>query len=445
MIYSVICMRKDEIMEILQDWNFWKKELDTGRYRPDYIDKCRNFLKTNVIIAIIGVRRSGKSYIMRQLMNKISENTEKKNILMINFEDRRFAEFYSKILDEIYDAYLEFLKPDKNVFVFLDEIHNVPKWEKWVRTMHELGKAKIIISGSSSKLLSGELSSVLTGRHLDVHVIPLSFKEFLQFKNIEVKDKLDTISKRLEIKRALNEYMEFGGFPEVVLGSEKKQLLLTYFDDILTKDIERRYKLKKSDILRSLAKFYLTNTSGTITFNSLKKSLDTTTNTIEKFSSYLEESNILFFVKRFSFKVKEQEKAARKVYAIDVGLSNAVGFKFISNFGRIMENIVAIELKKAESLNPNMGIFYWQNQQQYEVDFVVKEGLKVKKLIQACWDISGYKTKEREIRALTKAGEELKCKNLIVITEDYEAEETINGKKIKFIPLWKWLLDTLFY
>src|SRR3989338_7404020 len=137
MIYSVICMRKDEIMEILQDWNFWKKELDTGRYRPDYIDKCRNFLKTNVIIAIIGVRRSCKSYIMRQLMNKISENTEKKNILMINFEDRRFAEFYSKILDEIYDAYLEFLKPDKNVFVFLDEIHNVPKWEKWVRTMHE--------------------------------------------------------------------------------------------------------------------------------------------------------------------------------------------------------------------------------------------------------------------------------------------------------------------
>ena len=157
----------------------------------------------------------------------------------------------------------------------------MPNWERWVRTMQELGKAKIIVSGSSSKLLAGELASVLTGRHLDIFVFPLSLAEFLYFKGLEIKDELDMVSKKIEIKRAFNEYFEFGGFPEVILSEEKKSLLLTYFDDILTKDIEKRYKLRKGEKLRALARFYLTYISSLITFNSLTKSLGTTTNTIE--------------------------------------------------------------------------------------------------------------------------------------------------------------------
>lgn len=433
-------MDKGEILEILQDWNIWRKELDTGTERKGYLERCLKFLKVNIIVAVIGIRRAGKSYIMRQTIEKLTEKgMEKKNILMVNFEDKRFTEFYPKLLDEIYETYLEFLMPNEQQFIFLDEIHNVPKWERWVRTMHELGKAKIIISGSSSKLLSGELASVLTGRHLDIFVFPLSFKEFLYFKNIKIKDELDLIKYRIDIKRALDEYIEFGGFPEIVLSEEKRQLLLTYFDDIITKDIEKRYKLRESEKLRSLARFYLTNISNTITFNSIKKFLDTTTNTIEKFSSYLEEVNVLFFVKRFSFKIKEQEKAARKVYTTDVGLANAIGFKFSSNLGKIAENLVAIELKKREK-RQNTEIFYWQNILKNEVDFVVKEGQKVKQLIQVCWDISEYKTKEREVKALLKAGNELKCRNLLVITGDKEMEETIKNKKIKYLPLWKYLL-----
>ena len=432
-------MDKNEILEILQEWNFWKKELDAGKERKPYLEKCLRLLKVNIVIAIIGIRRSGKSYIMRQTIKKlIWEGTESKNILMVNFEDKRFTEFYPRFLDEIYETYLEFLKPGKKQFIFLDEIHNVPKWEKWVRTMHELGKAKIIISGSSSKLLRGELAGVLTGRHLDVLVFPLSFREFLYFQNLKIEDELDLIAKKIEIKRALNEYIEFGGFPEVVLSNEKKQLLLTYFDDILTKDIERRYKLKESEKLRALARFYLTNISNTITFNSIKKFLETTTNTIEKFSSYLEEVNMLFFVKRFSFKLKEQEKAARKVYAADVGLSNAVGFRFSSNLGKIAENIVAVELKREEVLK-NTEIYYWQDIQKREVDFVVKMGQKIKQLIQVCWNINEYKTKEREVKALLKACKELKCRNMLVITEDKEGEEKVDNKKIKYIPLWKYL------
>ena len=434
-------MDKKELIEILQEWNFWKKELDAGKERELYLEKCLRFLNVNVVVSIIGIRRSGKSYIMRQTIKKlIKKGTESKNILMVNFEDRRFAEFYPKFLDEIYETYIEFLKPDKEQFIFLDEIHNVPKWEKWVRTMHELGKGKIIISGSSSSLLTGELASILTGRHLDVFIFPLSFREFLHFKSIKIEDKLDLIAKKIEIKRALSQYIEYGGFPEVVLSNEKKQLLLTYFDDILTKDIEKRYKLKETEKLRALARFYLTNISNTITFNSIKQFLDTTTNTIQKFSSYLEEVNMLFFVKRFSFKVKEQEKSARKLYAADVGLANAVGFRFSSNLGRIAENLVAIELRREERLG-NMEIYYWQDIQKREVDFIVKKEQKIRQLIQVCWNINEYKTKEREIKALLKASKELKCANLLVITENYETEEKIDSKKVKYIPLWKWLLQ----
>jgi len=430
------------LLEILHDWNFWKKELDTGKERRAYVEKCLRFLEPNVVTAIIGVRRAGKSYLMRQVIKKLIEKgVKRENILMVNFEDGRFAEFYPKLLDEIYETYLEFLNPEEKPFIFLDEIHNVPKWERWVRTMQELGKAKIIVSGSSSKLLAGELATVLTGRHLDVFVFPLSFEEFLyfKFKGLEIKDELDLIARRIEIRRAFNEYFEFGGFPEVILSEEKKQLLLTYFDDILTKDIEKRYRLKKGEKLRALARFYLTNISSPITFNSLKKSLDTTTNTIEKYSSYLEEAGMIFFVKRFSFKVKEQEKAARKIYAIDVGLANVIGFRFSSNIGRVAENLVAIELMKKSKLNPNRELYYWRDATGKEVDFIVKEGLKVNQLIQVCWDIGVLGTKKRELKSLLKAMKEFKLKQGFVITEDYEGEERLDDKTIKFIPLSRWL------
>jgi predicted AAA+ superfamily ATPase len=230
-------------------------------------------------------------------------------------------------------------------------------------------------------------------------------------------------------------------FMRLILSEEKKQLLLTYFDDILTKDIEKRYRLKKGEKLRALARFYLTNISSPITFNSLKKSLDTTTNTIEKYSSYLEEANMIFFVKRFSFKVKEQEKAARKIYAIDVGLANAIGFRFSSNLGRIAENLVAIELMKRYKLNPNTEIYYWRDPTGKEVDFIAKEGLKVKQLIQVCWDIGDLGTKKRELKSLQKAMEAFKLKQGFVITEDYEGEEGMDEKTITFIPLCRWLTE----
>lgn len=441
-----MAMDKSELLEILNDWNFWENELDLGMERRAYLDKCLRILgKINVVAAIVGVRRAGKSYVMRQVMKRlIDEGTEKKDVLFVNFEDRRFSEFYPKLLDEVYDAYLEFLKPGDKPFVFLDEVHNVPKWERWVRTMHELGKAKIMVSGSSSKLLAGELATVMTGRHLDIFVFPLTFDEFLKFRNSEVKDGLDLMGRKIGLKRLFHEYQEHGGFPEVVLAErkeEKTQLLLTCFDDILTKDIERRYKLRRREKLRALARFYLTNMAGTITFSSIAKFLETTTNTVEKFSSYLQEANLIFFVKRFSFKVKEQEKAPRKVYSIDTGLANAVGFRFMSNFGRAAENTVAVELVRRQAADQLTEPYYWTDGRG-EVDFAVKRGNKVESLIQVCWDPARYDTKKREVNSLLKAGRELRCGRLLVITGEAEGEETIKGKKIRFVPLWKWLLSS---
>jgi predicted AAA+ superfamily ATPase len=264
------------------------------------------------------------------------------------------------------------------------------------------------------------------------------------FNGITVESEIEALSKRVEVKRLLDEYLEYGGFPEVALSDKKarKKMLLDYVEDIITKDVAERHKVKEKEKLRSLARYYLTNTSTKISFNKLKNLLSIPLRTVERFSYYLEESYLVLFLKRFSFKVREQDKSARKVYSIDVGLSNALGFKFSQDLGRIMENTVFLELIKKNSGNPDFEIYYWQNPQQQEVDFIVKYGRHVKQIIQVCRNIHDPDAKKRELRALLKASVELKCSNLLVITEDREGEEKTQQKKIKYIPLWKWLLQS---
>jgi predicted AAA+ superfamily ATPase len=398
-----------------------------------------------MIISLIGVRRSGKSTLMRQIAKKLVEEKikDKNEILIVNFDDKRITEKDLKLIDEIFNVYMEEIKPSKLPTVFLDEIHKVKEWERWVRTMHELKKAKIFISGSTSQLLKGELSSLLTGRHLDVIVFPLSFSEFLKFKGVQIEHKLDLVAKKSEIKSLLKEYLKFGGFPEVVLTKEdeiKKAILLTYFDDIITKDIVERYKIRISEKLKTLAKFYLSNISSLITFSSLEEFLGMNSVTIENFSSKLEEAFLIFFNKIFHPSVKKQEKISRKVYSIDTGLCNAVGFKMDENTGNLMENLVAIEMKRRNSKSE---IFYWREYgktEGREVDFVIRENLRIKQLIQVTYASAKDEVEKREVKALIKASELLKCKDLLVITWDFEDEIKADNKVVKFTPLWKWLL-----
>lgn len=434
-------MNKNEIIEILQDWNLWKRELEMGVPRREYLNQVRRLLNTNQILVVTGPRRAGKSFLMRQMAWELTgRGMDKASTLIVNFEDPRFTELSVKLLGQIYETYLEFLAPQDHPVLFLDEVQEIDGWEKWVRTMHELKKAKLVVSGSNAKLLSRELGTLLTGRHLDVTVFPLSFREFLEFNHVQARDALEVVQKRIEIKGLLRKYLEYGSFPEVVLSEQKKEILLNYFEDLVNKDLLRRFKIRKQQELKALVKSYLSNVATLTTFHSMEKFLKISADTIEKFSGYLEQVYLVFFLKRFSFKVKEQEKDPRKVYAVDTGLSNAIGFRFSENTGRLAENVVFLELRRRQALNSDLELFYWKDIHHWEVDFVVKESRQVKELIQVCWNVDDAPTKEREIRSLVKAMREFGDTHAVVITEDHEAEEEIKKHKVHFIPLWKWLL-----
>ena len=432
-------MDKIRIIETLRKWNFWDRELAIGVER-NYTPYLLKFMGKGKIVSIIGVRRAGKSYILRQLIQKIKD---KERTLMINFEDPEFEDYSVKDMQKIYEAYQEMLAPQQKPFIFLDEIQNVPRWEKFVRSLQERDEANIILSGSSSKLLSQELATVLAGRQLYFEILPLDFREFLKFKGLEVKTEKDIAFNVERIRKYCLEYMQYGSFPEIVLAKDpdfKLKIIRSYYNDLLLKDIIERFGVEKVDKLRALAKFYLTNNSSLITYNGLSKFLKFPTETIRRYTEYLKTSRCLFFLPRFSFSLKQQENSPRKVYSIDPYLSISLGFNFSKNYGKILENLVAIELLRRKSFSPSLELYYWQEHQR-EVDFVIKEGLRVKEVIQACWDPSNEKTKQRETKALLTSMKRFKLKKGLIITGDYEAEEEFKGKKIIYKPLWKFLLE----
>ena len=434
-------MTKHEIIQILDDWNFWNRDQKTGVSRPIYISRLESLFSSNQVITITGPRRAGKSFVMRQMAKQlINKGHNPKDIMHVNLEDPRFTESGVLFLEKIFETYREYISPQNTPILFLDKIQEIEGFEKWVRMMHELSKAKIIISGSNARILSRELGTLLTGRHLDMEVFPLSFREFLSFNNIALTDKMDLIGKESEIKSALRKYIEYGSFPEVALSEQKKEILLSYFEDVITKDLLRRFNIKKTQDLRAIAKHYLSNISALSTFKSIERSLDMSITSVKSYTGYLEQAYLLFPLKRFSFKVKEQEKSPRKIYAIDTGLCNAVGFRFSENDGRLAENVVFVALKRKQNLNPDMELFYWKDVHHREVDFVIKDGLKVTNLIQVCWNVQDEKTKNRELRSLRKAMEELNVTIATVITGETEGEERLHDNTVKLVPLWKWLL-----
>ncbi len=437
-------MDEQKILEILDDWNFWNKDQDTGVKRKQYLSRIRPFLKTNQAIVLTGVRRSGKSTLLLQLVKELIESgISSHDTLIINLEDYRWEELSLQLLHQVYTFYLKKINRSRPFYLFLDEIHRITGWERFVRTLIDKKDAKIVVSGSNAKLISQELGTLLTGRHVELKIYPPTFKELLELRKLNIDDELDLARKRSEINNFVDEALINGFFPEIILAEEEYvqlKILRDGLDSIITRDVVERHKIKEKEKLRSLVRYYLSNASTSVSFNKLKETLNLPLRTIERFSQYLEEAYLIMFLKRFSYKVKEQEKSPRKVYSIDLGLINASGFKFMENKSRLMENMVFLELIKKEQ-----EIYYWKNPQQEEVDFVVKDGVKIKQLIQVCFDINNFETKSRELRSLIKAGKELKCKDLLVVTKDYENKEKMEwfGEKaeIKFIPLWKWLLE----
>ena len=392
------------------------------------LNKSRELLKYPNILAILGIRRCGKS-ILSYLLAKPHK------FAYINFDDERLAGLKSEDLNKILESFYEIYE---NIdYIILDEIQNVENWELFVNRLRRT--KKIILTGSNSKLLSGELSTHLTGRYLDIILFPFSFKEFLKLKEVK-ENKAYTTKEKAEIMKALQEYLEIGGFPEAYKFG--RGMISKIYEDILTKDILLRHNITKREEIKKLAKYLITNSSEEITYSKLARIFNIKrVSTISNWISYLESAFLIFKLERFDFKLKQQFIAPKKVYCIDSGLMNSIGFKFSENKGKVIENEVALELQRRKAKENSFEVYYWKDHQQNEVDFVLKRDKKIESLIQVSYINSKEEIRERETSALLKASKDLKCNNLIIITWDYETEEKFEGKNIKFVPLWKWLLE----
>jgi len=379
-------------------------------------------INSDLIHVAIGPRRAGKSFYLIHLLKD-------KHIGYVNFDDEFLLKVknYQEIVDAVNQIY------DHPKILLLDEIQNLRDWEVLVNRLQRQGY-KLFITGSNSKLLSSELSTYLTGRHLLIRVFPFSFKEFLRSKKHEQLTKS-------EIKTFLMEYMESGGFPEVIVKEiSPKEYLSLLVDSIIQKDIVQRYNIKYSAELKGLFLIIVTNFANLLSLSKLKRLTQINSiHTIKNYLNYLEDAFLIFKVNHFSWKVKQQIMLPKKFYIIDSGIVHSKAFNFSSNYGRLMENLVALQL-----LRNGEEFYYYKTKEGYEVDFVIKEGSKVKQLIQVTNINNLNELNHREVRALLYAKTELKCDNLLVITWDYEGENEFswfNKKgKIMFIPLWKWLL-----
>jgi predicted AAA+ superfamily ATPase len=428
-------MNKRELVQVLDDWNSWNHAISFGIIRPDYLGRISDNIHQNRIVVLTGARRSGKSYILRQLMNQLvkEKKLQKNEIMMINLEDPRLSNLTTTILDEIFEAYVANQKPKNKPLLLLDEIQEIKDWEKWVLMMTELEKADIVVTGSNSKLLSQELSTLLTGRHIQITVYPFSFVEYMNLLNI---------NPAIEADSALDGYIQYGGFPTIIKAANKEEMLIQYASDILSKDLVMRYRVRKTQEIRNLMNYYLSNPACMITYTSLKKYLQMSVDTIIKFSEYLQSAYLIFFVKRYSEHVKEQEKSPKKVYAIDTGLSQAVGFHNSANLGRMLENVIFLSLKKLEELIP-ISLYYWKDDRNREVDFVLVQNYKIQHAIQVCENVKHPKTMEREIKSLLSCLQKNDLQQGIIITRNYSEEKRVEDKLVNFVPAYLFLQDPL--
>ena len=398
----------------------------------------KRYLKQREILVISGVRRSGKSSLMKLICNDLikEDKISKNNIMYLNFEDERFIEFNHADFEPLVETFLEIYQPQNQMFFFLDEIQNINGWEKWVNRIYEFENTKIFVTGSNASLLSSEISTALTGRNRQINIFPFSFKEFLSLKGFKKnKEDLYLREKRVQLKNLFKTYVKLGGFPEV-LKNEDLSILEQYFKDIIYRDVIARYSIRHTKEIRELALFLASNIGTIQSYKNLKEFVNVKSqNTIKNYLEILQNAYLFFRLDLFDYSIKKQLYNPSKTYSIDVALSNSIAFKFSENLGHIYENISFIEL-----LRKNSEIFYWKSKTGKEVDFLIKKGLKITEAIQICTDLSNRKTKEREISGLMNAHYELNVKNLTILTDDDEGEETVGQVKISILPLWKWLL-----
>ena len=416
-IKRVVADQKEEL-------NFKKQEnlilRDIHSYTNDFLDEP-------VIKVITGVIRCGKSTFSHQLL-------EDKHYGFLNFDDERLYSIKTEDLNDILEVILsEYNNPD---YLLFDEIQNIDGWELFANRLMRQG-FNLILTGSNSKMLSRELATHLTGRHVQIELYPFSFNEFLKYNELSDLNKSNPSTREIAmIKNLLNDYTELGGFPEVRKLTNKKRYLRDLFDKIVQRDIVQRYKIRQISAFKELSVVMLNYFSSLFSFNKLKNSLNfNSINTVKDFLYYLEETYLLSYINRHSFKIREEIRSPRKVYSIDPGMITAMSTSMNPDRGKKIENLVFLhEKRKGNDLT------YYQNGNS-EVDFVSKDRENRIALIQVASDISDQTTYEREIKALMNARDVFTNAELLLITENNEDTKQIDGKNIQIIPLWKYLLN----
>lgn len=384
-------------------------------------------LNSNLAQIVIGVRRSGKSTICEKFLrlNNVA-------FAYVNFDDDRLSgiktEDFDTVLDVLYQIYGDFK------YLFLDEVQNIKDWQLFVNRLLRQ-KIHLFITGSNSKLLSSELTTHLTGRHSKVELYPFSFVEYATMKEIELKS-LSTKAKAFR-KKTLYDYLQEGGFPELLIEENKRGYIETLLNSIIKNDIANRFRVRYVEVLRRLAVYLIDNFCQEFVASKVAKLLGVSDHTIENYYSYLKEAFLLLGVPKLSYKSSERVRN-EKVYVVDVAfISERDGNFSTVNLGWRMENIVYIELLRR--YRPKyIDIFYYRDK-QWEVDFIVSKCGKVEQLIQVSYDISSEKTLKREISGLVKAANKFKCENLLLINLDKEEEVKKEGHTIKLVPASEWL------
>ncbi len=413
-------MNKIQIKEIILDQNKYKEEENI--ISRDIFSEVEKDVKNPFIIIISGLRRSGKSTLLKQIMKKHEG-------YYVNFDDDRLVQFKLEDFQLLYETLIEIYGEKKNFY--FDEIQNISGWERFVRRLHD-EKEKVFVTGSNASMLSRELGTHLTGRHLNVTIFPFSFKEFLKLRGIEINNESLFVTKeKSKIKRNFEKYLFEGGLPEY-LKTENKEYLKTLYENILYRDIIVRYKLTNEKAIKELVNLAANSISKEISFNSIKKLLGLgSSTTVKEYFDYLENAYLIFLVPKFNYSLKKQIYSNKKVYLIDNALATQLGFRYSNDYGKLLENLVFIELKRK-----GKEILYYSD--KHECDFVIREKTKINQAIQVCYEFN-EENKNREINGLLEAMKEFKLNQGLILT--YDQEDELEKKKIILKPVWKWLLE----
>ena len=440
---TVISITDNEIIQALTDWNDWSRPESATVPRPFYEERLRSLIATGEIVVLQGVRRCGKSTILRNGVRRLlAEGLPQSDILFVNLEDPRFmGNLTPTLLTRIRELHQRHFRPAGRPHIFLDEVQNIPGFDKWLLTEYELQRSHLYVTGSNAYLLGREIGTALSGRYLPLMVHPLSFAEFLAFRGMSVITPLDRVQQRVEIAAAFDDFLAWGAFPRVarIEDPEMKKLeLRAYFDSILLRDVAARHRLDSVESLLNLSRYLLANSATILSLNSLKGNFGSSYHLLNSYVEYLEAAFLINRLPLFDWSLKRQAANPKKVHAVDTGLAAVARGFSQRDSGKLLETVIVNEL-----LRRGGELYYGKTGNALEVDCIVLEDGRIELLLQVCQEMGDQKTRNREIRAICKAAVEIphaRGARLMILTHGFGEVIRQDGLEITVVDVIEWLL-----